>query len=93
MPLSHAQRHGGTFFLRSGAHLALPHPLAETERKGVALEAGGAQRQRARNQVERIARTEHNGHPAEERVLHTAFAAADHKDAERDDCAQIGGIK
>ena len=47
----------------------------------------------ARDQVERIACPEHDGHPAEERVLDVTLAAADHEDADRDDCGQIGGIK
>ena len=66
----------------------LPRPSAKVQLSRPVVHSASA-----RDQVERIARTEHNGHPAEERVLGVTLAAADHEDAERDDCAQIGGIK
>ena len=68
-------------------------PLAQTKRDGVALKAGGAQRQRTRNQMEGISGSQHNGHQPEQPKLRVALAVSDHQNADGDDGYQIDRIE
>jgi len=67
--------------------------LSKAQRNGVVLQSGGAQRQRAGNQVEGITGAQHHRHPAEQTKLGVAFAAADHQNADGDHRDQINGVK
>ena len=68
-------------------------PLAEAERHGVVFKAGGAQRQRAGDQVEGVAGAQHDGHQTEQAELLAALASADHQNTDGDDGHQIDGVK
>ena len=68
-------------------------PLAEAERHGVVFKAGGAQRQRAGDQVEGVASAQHDGHQTEQAELLVALASADHQNTDGDDRHQIDGVE
>ena len=60
---------------------------------GVVFKAGGAQRQRAGDQVEGVAGAQHDGHQTEQAELLAALASADHQNTDGDDGHQIDGVK
>ena len=68
-------------------------PLAQAQGNSVVLQAGGAQSQCTRYQVEGIAGTQHHSHEAEQLELRTVLAATDHADAHRENGGQIKDVK
>lgn len=68
-------------------------PFAQPQKNGIIFQSASAQSQHARNQMKRIARTQHHGHDTEQAKLPVAPALPDHHSPDGDDKNQIDGIK
>ena len=69
------------------------NPLAQSQRHGVVLKPRRAECQRTGNQVERVARAQHNRHQTEQTELLVSLASANHQNADGDNRYQIDSVK
>lgn len=59
--------------------------FADSKRNHIVFEPGCTQCNRTGNKMKRIAKSENNGHNAEQQILFISFGLCDHQDSQRDD--------
>ena len=69
------------------------NPFAQSQRYGEVFKPCGAQCNRTRNQVERVACAQHNCHQTEQTELLVALASTNHQNADGNDGHQINSVK